>query len=209
MRFLHKGERQNTFNVLRSDWFNNVGSKQFINGLAKIFPLGFCQGLLVWYFFFGNTTSDGMWILCVAPGMAVTLITDKAKQSANSAIRALAFSVCLAVRSGPPATSLRISTTLLGLNDKVCLVNREWLPPNSISGCISPGVSGSVVASCTNHITFQYLCRKDGSTSSLTEAFPELISKALHRCQLQRLCRPPFRLPGRSVEWTDKILGMR
>ena len=82
----------------------------------------------------------------------MTSRTDRAKQSANSAIRLRTLCCWSSVKSEPIATCLSISATRRGLFGCVVRVKSEWSPFISTSGCRSPGSSASVFVSWIVHI---------------------------------------------------------
>ena len=66
-----------------------------------------------------NEASSGMLSLCTAPGMRLTSLSEMAKQSANSEMRA-STSLCWAgVTSSPIVTSSCIFATRAGKNGSV------------------------------------------------------------------------------------------
>src|SRR6202050_3645300 len=89
---------------------------------------------------------------CLAPGIGSTSRTDRAKQSANSAIRLLTLRCWLSDKPEPIETCLRTSATRRGLCGSVTLVYSDWLPPTSTSGCKSSCSPAVLLTSCTVQI---------------------------------------------------------
>src|SRR5882757_6823326 len=60
----------------------------------------------------------------------------------------------------------------------------------------------------TDHIAFQYLCKKEGLSSQLANVVSGSIDSIWCRCRLRWLRRPLFHLPGKSAEVINETLGM-